>query len=647
MEQGCSTKRQGEMAMKRLCRGMNVTDYAWLCRYDTLLTNIYAITTDLVTVVPDRELSMPWAVVLLLGAHSAKHIFIGNKGPDRRNLNEALKNFTNRMKWTWRYRNTDKDENFRKLLKRDVRPYDNLASPEVEKCCLSFTNTMRAHFTAVSRKVARQQRCSNKPVYVKAALNWLRAQNLQAWRSDKDGVFVIAAESTINTLVMNKISESTSTYIRVGAEKPDEEYRLSLGGVTAACDLLYKLGFKAWARECSEAYKSRGAVGLVSRVTITIKTHKPRVSCRLIHSAVGSSLAGLSCVLHRWFSQALEPIRHMCKDTRDLLAKLAEIRLPPNCFFTKWDIKDFYLSGAHGVLVQAVLPRLDINLREFSELALWLLLNNQFVQWGTHYYRIDRGSGMGLTFSGTLADLAFDSLVESKINQEQLGILAYFRFRDDIVCITTSKEAAEKAFEFVQRAAQPHWILECDSMSDYGVAMLDAFIYKGPTFKGGPVHELRTLDFAPFVKKTARHVPLSPLSAHPRSIHESWPVSEIRRVRRLSMHLHSFHFYRKLKVQRFKLFFLNPDVVHRCEVWKRRLVYNTAVKPTSEGAVLRFVVKWHPSLAGLNSVIAKFFDEWRGSLGPPGSKMANLTVQVAYGLAGKPLYLLCRGKPRN
>jgi hypothetical protein len=100
-------------------------------------------------------------------------------------------------------------------------------------------------------------------------------------------------------------------------------------------------------------------------------------------------------------------------------------------------------------------------------------------------------------------------------------------------------------------------------------------------------------------------------------------------------------------VQRFKQFFLSSDVTHQCEVWKRKLIYTKAQKLTSEEAVLRFVVKWHPSLAGLNSVIAKFFDEWRGSLGPPGSKMANLSVQVAYGLAGKPLYLLCRGRPRN
>ncbi len=77
---------------------------------------------------------------------------------------------------------------------------------------------------------------------------------------------------------------------------------------------------------------------------------------------------------------------------------------------------------------------------------MWLLLNNQFVRCGSDHYRINRGSGMGLTFSGSLADLAFDSLVESKINHTTLGILADFRFRDDIVCITTSKKAAEEAF---------------------------------------------------------------------------------------------------------------------------------------------------------------------------------------------------------
>ena len=73
------------------------------------------------------------------------------------------------------------------------------------------------------------------------------------------------------------------------------------------------------------------------------------------------------------------------------------------------------------------------------------------------------------------------------------------------------------------------------------------------------------------------------------------------------MQLHSFKFYRKLKVQRFKQFFLGSDVIRKCELWKRRLTHTNTNKHASEGAVLRFVVKWHPSLAGLNSVIANFF----------------------------------------
>ena len=152
--------------------------------------------------------------------------------------------------------------------------------------------------------------------------------------------------------------------------------------------------------------------------------------------------------MHRWFSQALESIHHLCKDTRDLLAKLSKVPAPCNCYFAKWDVKDFYLSGSHGDLVQAVLPRLDKSLRSFSELTRWLLLNNQFVQWGSECYRIERGSGMGLTFSGSLADLAFDTVVESKIDKNRLGILAYFRFRDDIFCITRTKKQPRTRFVF-------------------------------------------------------------------------------------------------------------------------------------------------------------------------------------------------------
>ncbi len=116
----------------------------------------------------------------------------------------------------------------------------------------------------------RSKAFSNKPAYVRVALAWMRTNKIQAWRSDKDGIFVVASQATIESLVEHKIRECNDAYISVGVERHAEVYRLSKGGVGGLRKQLHKLGYQGWARECCDAYDSRGAKGLVSRVSLTV-----------------------------------------------------------------------------------------------------------------------------------------------------------------------------------------------------------------------------------------------------------------------------------------------------------------------------------------------------------------------------------------
>ncbi len=83
---------------------MTITDYASLCRYDTLLKNMYAVTQRLENRRAGQSyISLPWATVLLLGAHNAKHIYVGNTSPDQNNIKKALNNFSSNLKLSWHY----------------------------------------------------------------------------------------------------------------------------------------------------------------------------------------------------------------------------------------------------------------------------------------------------------------------------------------------------------------------------------------------------------------------------------------------------------------------------------------------------------------------------------------------------------------
>ncbi len=75
---------------------------------------------------------------------------------------------------------------------------------------------------------------------------------------------------------------------------------------------------------------------------------------------------------------------------------------------------------------------LDSDVRQVAELMLFILLNNQLVEWNGRFCHVCVGSSMGLMHSGGLSDLAFNKVVETKIDKESWGLLGYFRFKDDI-----------------------------------------------------------------------------------------------------------------------------------------------------------------------------------------------------------------------
>ena len=72
------------------------------------------------------------------------------------------------------------------------------------------------------------------------------------------------------------------------------------------------------------------------------------------------------------------------------------------------------------------------------------------------------------------------------------------------------------------------------------------------------------LSHKPYIKPSARHIPLSPDSSHHPAIHSAWPIAEINRMRARSVKLSDFHHFRYIKVQRFGECFISPAVLEKC-----------------------------------------------------------------------------------
>ncbi len=78
------------------------------------------------------------------------------------------------------------------------------------------------------------------------------------------------------------------------------------------------------------------------------------------------------------------------------------------------------------------------------------------------------------------------------------------------------------------------------------------------------------------VKPTERHVPLSSGSYHPRAIHKTWPVAEMQSMVRRCDDANTGKAFQQQKLERFKWFLLDPEVLELCKLYKAKADSRTA-----------------------------------------------------------------------
>jgi hypothetical protein len=344
-------------------------------------------------------------------------------------------------------------------------------------------------------------------------------------------------------------------------------------------------------------------------------------------------------VLRKWRSEKLESLEHLALNSEDILRRVRSTKCGEDCVLLKLDLKDFYMDGDHERLVRAVVeefardPRVDW-VRDTLEHVLFF----QYVIWNEQVYQVTRGSGMGARHSSTVSDLAFYNIVEKHVLGSP-GITLYVRYRDDLLVVAENDMCANQFMKSLCARAAVCWRVTEDSRSLYKSMMLDVLLYKGPGF-----WESGFLDYAPYVKPTARAVPLCWTSAHPRHCHLSWPLSEIRRMRRLSQHFASFRYHKTRLVGRFARFNLDHQVLSSCGR-DGRIIQKKTTRTEGPGRVLRLVVRYHPFLRSLGSSLQKLWHAWQTHLVPcfkGRSRVEAVSFQVAFKAAAQPLHVVLR-----
>jgi hypothetical protein len=156
---------------------------------------------------------------------------------------------------------------------------------------------------------------------------------------------------------------------------------------------------------------------------------------------------------------------------------------------------------------------------------------------------VTQGTGIGLPHSGDLTDWVFYCMVEAQVLPllQAFGIAKYWRYRDDILLLSHSKE---RAYEFVamMRRLSACYKLEVKDVSSIGLRHLNLYI---------SFDEDGRLHARPGYKPTALGLRLAPSSAHHESVHSSWPLMMLRHVKRLCSHADEVHAEQESLARRF------------------------------------------------------------------------------------------------
>ena len=217
------------------------------------------------------------------------------------------------------------------------------------------------------------------------------------------------------------------------------------------------------------------------------------------------------------------------------------------------------------------------------------------------------------------------------------GIQLYCRYHDDILWISKSKETGHQFFKRLADCAAKCYTIKLDETSARGVYMLDLFIFKAR--EGGRCR----LQYMPYVKPTANHIPLGQSSEHSVAIHRSWPPAEIQRMHGLSFHRYHFEEFRDLKCDRFRQFAFEKNVLLSCENWKPKIpssICKAELGCIESVDILRVVVPYNRYIAhGIKSVCGQIQENvnllLRG-IAP------RLKVEVSFKNACEPLHISLR-----
>lgn len=270
-----------------------------------------------------------------------------------------------------------------------------------------------------------------------------------------------------------------------------------------------------------------------TRLLVTAKIHKQgEMRFRNIHNAAQSPFKPGMRYVSSLLRGFLRRLPHILKDSHHLTRILDGRTFPAGPRFYRFDIKDFYMSGAHATIIDCASRCIEqSDIKDFKDMTSFILGSQYVVSDPTSdiCYDVRVGAGMGLISSSELSNATFYQLAEADFAccseiQHRYGVHMYVRYEDDGFFIASGdRDLAVDFLQELKRRAQPFLVL-AESVNSFACNMLDLRLWFGNL--GNVLHQVQP-------KVTSIYTPLAPSSKHRDSVHVSWPDSMIKRAHSL------------------------------------------------------------------------------------------------------------------
>jgi len=521
----------------QLMEGLNLADVASLVNFEFMTSKCLEFDPHCRAVFAGER--VPWPIVWLLSRTHPKFIFQPKKLPPPDAVRDAIMGFVNRVNWRYALRD-DKTKPLIKTAKgKRTPPYLGILPGALSHWSHKVLSNVMGEYDRCKKRFLATKPVRT-PALVAFALSLMKRYKLTALQNDKDGgfsVFPTEQYGEVESLVFEK-----GIYEYVGQGELNALLRCARSEADTIATTIAE--YEKDPRVKSQLLKPLSNGGRsIAVLQMKIKSHKDagEVVPRPLHTSVQYLWEGFGRWLIIQLRERLHALgcqNHLMKNSEHAKEVIEAAKVDGGEVFVRLDISDFFLSGTIDQLSDDILSTFDSSDKRCSIIKelLPFLLRNQFVRGRTEQhaakdgaYRVLRGSGMGITHSGDLCDLAFAARVERYLCRsiifEKFRIKLYCRFKDDALLVISRG----KHLPLIQhlKVHGKYFKIKVERMDKREMEYLNLNIYKSSKATGP------CLKTEYYFKPTALSIPLSSASAHPRCIHESWPKAMIASIRRL------------------------------------------------------------------------------------------------------------------